>query len=146
MSALSNQLVAEARQFLGTPFRHQGRVPGEALDCAGLVVLAATHAGLTVIDRSGYSREPDGHTLEQYADEQPCLLRIAAGDIEPGDLIMLRIKRDPQHLAIVGSSMVEPNRLTMIHCCAASGRVVEHDLSRNWHARIVAAYRFQAPE
>jgi hypothetical protein len=145
MPALSEQIVAGARELIGTPFRHQGRVPGEALDCAGLAVLVATGAGLPVIDRRCYGREPDGQTLERSTDEQPCLVRIDTAYIEPGDLLLLRIKHDPQHLAIVGASPVDPDQLTMIHCCAASGRVVEHDLSRNWHVRIVAAYRFQVP-
>ena len=142
MAEIAEQIVAAARQMLGTPFRHQGRVPGEALDCAGLAVLSASTAGLPVTDRRCYGREPDGQTLERSIDEQPCLMRIDAADIAPGDLLLLRIKHDPQHLAIVAASQIEEDRLTMIHCCAASGRVVEHDLTRNWHVRIVAAYRF----
>jgi cell wall-associated NlpC family hydrolase len=142
MAEIADQIVAAARQMLGTPFRHQGRVPGEALDCAGLAVLAASTAGLTVTDRRCYGREPDGQTLERSIDEQPCLVPIDTAYIAPGDLLLLRIKHDPQHLAIVASSQVEDDQLTMLHCCAASGRVVEHNITRNWYVRIVGAYRF----
>lgn len=142
MAEIADQIVSAARQMLGTPFRHQGRVPGEALDCAGLAVLSASSAGLTVTDRRCYGREPDGQTLERSIDEQPCLVRIDIADIAPGDLLLLRIKHDPQHLAIVASSEIEPDRLTMIHCCAASAKVVEHAITRNWYVRIVCAYRF----
>ena len=37
----SADIIAIARACLGTPFRHQGRIPGVALDCAGLVVAVA---------------------------------------------------------------------------------------------------------
>jgi hypothetical protein len=40
-------LVAEARRWLGTPFRHQGRIRGEGVDCIGLVLEPARALGLT---------------------------------------------------------------------------------------------------
>ncbi|MBK8745664.1 MAG: peptidase P60, partial [Propionivibrio sp.] len=38
-------ILAAARACIGTPFVHQGRIPGLALDCAGLVVAVAQAIG-----------------------------------------------------------------------------------------------------
>ena len=40
----ANGIIASARACLGTPFLHQGRIPGVALDCAGLVGIIADSA------------------------------------------------------------------------------------------------------
>jgi len=51
----ADEILAAARACLGTPFLHQGRIPGVALDCAGLVVAVAQAIGADYVDRTGYS-------------------------------------------------------------------------------------------
>jgi branched-chain amino acid transport system ATP-binding protein len=55
-------LVAEARCWLGTPFRHQGRIRGQGVDCIGLVLEPARALGLTDYRPGAYSRLPDAGT------------------------------------------------------------------------------------
>ncbi len=45
-----DEIVAYARSLERTPFRHQGRVPGVGLDCAGLVECIAEHFAITPAD------------------------------------------------------------------------------------------------
>ena len=139
------RIVAEARTWLGTRFHHQGRVKGVGVDCAGLVVGVAQAVGISINDCSDYTRIPDGELLKQLCDQQ--LISIARHDIAVGDVLLFRIEREPQHLAIVGN--YESNSLgdcgdghfSMIHAYAPARCVVECRLDAIWLHRLVAAYR-----
>ena len=41
----ADDIVNAARECVGTPFRHQGRVLGVGLDCAGLVLMPFSAVG-----------------------------------------------------------------------------------------------------
>ena len=131
-----DDILDAARALIGTPFRHQGRIPHIALDCAGLVVAVARAVGADYVDQTGYSRSPSGGLLESALDGQPGIARIAIGERAPGDVLLMRFSGDPQHLAIFGSG-------TIIHAYEAVGEVCEHDMTPNWARRIVRAYRFK---
>jgi hypothetical protein len=86
-------------------------------------------------DFAGYARTPDGRTLRNAVETQaiPTSTRL------PGDLLLLRFDREPQHLAIATD-------LGMIHSYAAARRVVEHRIDAEWLARIVGVWRFPGVE
>lgn len=125
-------IVAAARANLGTPFRHQGRIPGKALDCAGLVVVTARAVGLEPLDFAGYPRRPFAGLMEQVLDAQPCLRRVSRVP-QAGDVLLMRFDGDPQHLAICAGQ-------TIIHAWAQPGRVAENDFTPDWQRRLVAVY------
>lgn len=125
-------IIAAARKELETPFRHQGRQPGMALDCAGLVVAVARSLGIDPVDVSGYARVPSG-ILQSILDQQPCLVRVVT--MQPGDILLMRFRGDPQHLAIYAGD-------TIIHSYETVGRCCEHDFTDLWRRRVVAIYRF----
>ena len=131
---MTADIIAAARQFAETPFVHQGRIPGMALDCAGLVVMVAKTLGLEYHDQTGYARRPSGGLLEAALDAQPCLERITA--LEPGCVLLMRFKDDPQHLGIYTGE-------TIIHAWQPVGKVCEHTLDAAWQRRIVRIYRFK---
>lgn len=128
----ADEIVAAARAQVGTPFRHQGRRPGEALDCVGLgaVVAGRWH---DVLEPAAYGRMPERGLLLQWIERQPFLHRVEA--MQPGDALLMRFGREPQHMAIYAGK-------TIIHSYAKVGRVVEHNLDETWRRRIVAVYRF----
>lgn len=132
---LADAIIAGARECLGTPFRHQGKLVGRGLDCAGVAIHAARQAGLDVIVVDGYGRHPADGSLEQALAEQTCLQPVSLDDRQPGDLLLMRFSADPQHLAIYTGESI-------IHAYQAAGKCVEHRLSDVWAARIVAVYRF----
>ena len=132
-------IIDAARDLIGTPFRHQGRIPHLALDCAGLVVAVAQAVGADVRDATGYSRSPSGCLLENALDGQPGLVRVAQlAARQPGDVLLMRFAGDPQHLAIYAGE-------TIIHAYEAVGEVVEHGMTDAWARRIVRVYRFKGP-
>ncbi len=135
-------IVTEARSWIGTRFHHQGRLKGVGVDCAGLVVGVAEAVGINVHDYTDYSRYPDGQMLEQVCDEQ--LTRIALNEIQPGDVLLMRFETEPQHLAFVGD--YEFGGLSIIHSYIQARGVVESRLDEVWLNRVYAAYRLPGVE
>lgn len=134
---MSEAIVTAARACLRTPFRHQGRHPGQALDCAGLVLVALRAVDADCRDVPGYGRNPAGHALEDALDAQPCLARVpSVADRQPGDVLLMRFGTEPQHLAICAGE-------TIIHAYQQVGMVCEHRLADVWVARIVRVYRLR---
>ena len=127
-------IIAAARACLGTPFRHLGRAPGKALDCAGLAVAVARTLCLAVDDRDAYARTPANGLLEAMLDAQPCLKRVFRAP-QAGDLLLMRFTGDPQHLAICAGE-------TIIHAWQTVGKVVEHRFTDLWKSRVVRVYEF----
>ena len=127
-------ILAAARSAIGTPFRHQGRRAGQALDCAGLVIHVAAAVGAPYLDFPGYAVRPSDGLLEAALDVQPSLIRVF--EMQPGDILLMRFTGDPQHLAIYAGD-------TIIHAFAAGRKVCEHLLDDVWRARIVRIYRFR---
>lgn len=131
---IADAIVSAARALIGTPFRHQGRLPGIALDCAGVVIVVADQLGLPYADEYGYARQPSSGRLEAALAIQPGLVRIM-GEPQAGDVLLMRFASEPQHLGICAGE-------SLIHAWEAAGKVVEHRIDAVWKRRIVAIYRF----
>jgi cell wall-associated NlpC family hydrolase len=131
-----DDILTAARQCLGTPFRHQGRLIAFGLDCAGVVIHVARQIGVGHIDVDGYGRTPANGQLERTLDAQPCLARVALSERAAGDVLLMRFASDPQHLAICTGEGI-------IHAYESVGLCCEHRLSSLWAARIVRVYRFR---
>lgn len=140
-----------ARQYLGTPFRHRGREPFAGIDCVGLAVLAARECGWEVQDLPDYSRFPIGEQLDAQL-RLNCGAPVAASprlsDMQPGDLISIRMdgpKGPVNHVGIVGD---HPHGLSVIHTYGRiargggrAGKVVEHRIDAEFLSRIQFVYR-----
>lgn len=129
------QTIAYARECLDTPFHHQGRVPGRGLDCAGLIVHVMKSYQLPYDDLAGYPRHPYKGMLEKNLDRQSNLKKIPKAEFAPGDVLLMRFRRDPQHLAILSYN----NRV--VHAYSGVEKVVEHVVDKFWATRVVAVYR-----
>lgn len=130
---IAAEIISAARECLNTPFQHQGRIVGLALDCAGVAVHVASKWH-TVEQPPAYGRLPHDSMLEQWIERQPFLER--ATHPQAGDLLLMRFENEPQHLAINAGE-------TMIHAYQSIGKTVEHNLDDKWRRRIVRAYRFK---
>lgn len=131
MTITREQIVAEARTWAGTKYRHQGRVKGLAVDCAGLVLGVAAALGIPHRRVDGYSRRPDGTLVSEVeAQTDPVVGAVAAGDI-----VVFHWNGEPMHLAILTS----PDHI--IHAFAINRVVCEHRIDEKWRRRIA---RFRA--
>lgn len=137
-------IVAEARRWLGTPYRHQASVLGAGADCLGLV---------RGVWRSLIGEEPEklpGYTpdwAEALGEEtllnaaRQRLREIAVGSAREGDVLLFRMAMGSpaKHAAIVSGE----DRI--IH--AYWGRAVcETRLVPWWRRRIAAAFQFPGVE
>lgn len=138
------QIIAAASECLGTPFRHQARVPGLGIDCAGLLVHCFKSLALPYHDEMGYPRSPYDGLLESILDSQPSLRRITLQEAQAGDWLVMRIRSAPQHIALhAGERGGHPY---IIHASSEHGSVVMHRLDHLWRPRVMRAYRMERPE
>jgi len=134
------QIVAKAREWTGTPYRHQASKKGVGADCLGL---------LRGVWRELVGPEPEAPPpytpdwAEAMGEEQLLtaarahLIEISIGDAREGDVLLFRmgLGHPAKHCAIIAA----PGRI--IH--AYWGRsVCETRLVPWWRRRIAAAFRF----
>ena len=131
------EVVAEARSWLGTPWVHQHRRKGVAVDCAGLVIGVARALGLVVaeFDIGGYARRPNG-TMVSTCDKH--MTRVEQADMQPGDVLVVAIEKEAQHIGILGD--YRHGGLSLIHAASNPGRVVEARLMSTRTMRFAAAF------
>lgn len=131
-------VVAEARSWLQTPWVHQARTKGVAVDCAGLVIGVARELGLVEpdFDVNGYGRLPDGTLLQQCAE---IMRPIQRTEMLPGDVLVVATDTEPCHMGIVGD--YRHGGLSLIHAAMGGlNRVAEHRLMFARNLRFKAAF------
>ncbi|MDZ4253212.1 MAG: hypothetical protein U1A72_11660 [Sulfuritalea sp.] len=133
-------VVRVARSFLSTPFHHLGRQPGIGLDCVGVPICISRELGTVApdFDIPPYTPTPDGHTMMEWCNAH--LTAVSQADMQPGDMIILAIERDPQHIGILGD--YRHGGLSIIHAAsnARPPRVIETRLMFSRSQRFVAAF------
>lgn len=130
-------IVLAARGLLGTPFLHQGRSRLGA-DCAGMVILCERELGSDPPDVAGYGKSPWKDGLREAMEAFYGPARTDGPFV--GDRVLMRFRREPQHVAIVGDYFA--GGLSLIHCHSGVGVVTEHRLSGSrWERFIVGIYR-----
>ena len=143
---IANDIVAQARTWLGTPFHHQARLKGKGCDCLGLIVGVVDElelkdengVKLAAYDEVTYSRQPDGAYLTEKLTG--LLMEVPIAEASAGDLALFKVRENPQHLAILTDY---EGTLGMIHCFAPARKVVEHRLDDDWKLRILKVFRWQ---
>lgn len=143
-------VVAEVRSWIGTPFRHQGRLKGIACDCVGLGIAAARAAGVSeeLIAQipHDYTVRPIGddfrRIMDRYAD------KVELADAKVADVALLAWRRYPMHMGVLGNYLHRGAGapLTLIHADMAAlplpGRVTEQRLDPT-RCTLVGIYRFR---
>jgi cell wall-associated NlpC family hydrolase len=132
--ATSKKIIEKAREYIGTPFRHQGRLKGVGVDCAGLVVGVAKELKISDFDFRAYGAMPNSSKLQIILNEQ--MDKINVSDAKIGDVYLMKFDKEPQHLGI-------KTDIGIIHSYSDAGAVVEHRIDEIWQSRILGAYRFK---
>ena len=136
----ADAIAAEARRWIGTPYRHQASLHGVGCDCLGLV------RGVWRACIGPEPEQPGAYTpdwaeasgVERLADAGARhFVRIEAASFAAGDVLLFRWRDNTpaKHLAIAVSAT------TMVH--AHDGACVcEVAISPWWRRRLAYAFRF----
>lgn len=137
-------IVACARSWIGTPYRHQASCRGAGADCLGL---------LRGVWREVLGPEPEAvprytadwaepaRSEDLLAAARRNLVEVLPEAARPGDVLILRM-RDAgiaKHVGILGDGV--SGTMTLIHAYSGIG-VVESPLTPAWARRIAGAFQF----
>lgn len=115
----AQDMVEEARKWVGTPWRHQGRTR-VGVDCVGLLVVCARAIGLEVEDRTDYGQSPTNDSLLRHLSSY--LTKAHNNQILPGRIGLFTENRFPCHVGIFSDVDGAPH---LIHAFARRRMVVE---------------------
>jgi NlpC/P60 family putative phage cell wall peptidase len=140
MNITRTAIVAEARAWIGTPYRHQASLKGVGCDCLGLI---------RGVWRAVYGNEPEpvspyasdwaeasGHeSLARAAGRH--MVEIDPAHFAPGDVLLFRWRNGfiAKHAAIATASVL------MVHAHDRAC-VTEVAIAPWWRRRLAYAFRF----
>lgn len=136
-------VIAEAREWMDTPYHHQAGIKGVGCDCVGLVTGVGVNCGIIDFDRNSeawnkykaYSMMPDPILMRQGLTD--FLTQIKRDEALPGDIIWFRTDGVPHHLAIL------TDRGTVIHAHRPKQAVIETRIVQFMkEARMLASWRY----
>lgn len=137
-----SRIVAAARRYLGTPFRHRGRSENR-VDCVGLGLRIYQDCGVELPDFRLYGREPSKDGLVERVTsalgEPVATAPVTAAQLQVGDVIVMRFEVEPHHVGIVGDYPY--GGFSLIHACGHNNKVIEHRLSPDIVKRITHVFR-----
>lgn len=145
----SDEIVAEARTWVGTRYHHQAMKKRVGVDCVGLIVGVGKALGFFGADFEEKFREFDGysHVPNPAKMRRGLELFLEPAGIEktevpgPGVIGWLEWRDDlPMHLCIFAAFDI---RLTMIHAYKPIGFCVEHTVDEAWKGRINSFWKFR---
>lgn len=133
-------ILAEARSWIGTPYRHQASLKGVGCDCLGLVRGVWRHCiGDEPETPPPYAPDWAEARGEEALADAACrhLIAVKLDEIDAGDVLLFRWRDGcvAKHAAIAGSTV------TMIHAHDGAA-VCEVALAPWWRRRLAFAFRF----
>jgi len=150
---IPEQIVAQARTWLGTKYHHQGRLKKSArgpggVDCLGLIIGVVAELGLqdgddnplSQADEFNYSMYPERGRLVRSISKH--LKQVPIEKMAVGDVLLFKTFNDPQHVGLL-SRYPNSGELGLIHCNSSAGKVVEQPLSLTWIKMLTHVYRFK---
>jgi hypothetical protein len=127
-------VLLKAREYIGTPYVHQGRAKGAGVDCCGLIICVARDLELSTFDIDGYSRTPPIKTFLKHFQETCTETKAPM----PGDIAIFRI-RHQIHCGIIGNRAYQA---TLIHAYQTVAKVTEHGLDPTWSNLALTYFKF----
>lgn len=140
MTIIRADIVAEARSWIGTPYRHQASLKGVGCDCLGLV-RGVWRALIGPEPERAPPYAPDwaesaGHETLMLAAGRH-LVPVAHDTFAPGDVLLFRWRAHlpAKHAAIVTAADL------MVHAHDGAA-VTEVTIAPWWRRRLACAFRF----
>lgn len=128
------EIVAEARRYIGTPWRRHGRTR-HGIDCGGLPLVVGRHLGAQLQDLAIAARAvPPGETLRMLE-----LNLVERRDLAEGAVAIFADAGDARHVGIVARGA---HGWTLINANAKARKVVEEPMWP-WVPKLVATFDFK---
>lgn len=134
-----NEIITEARSWVGTKWQHQASLKGVACDCIGMV--RGVYASLVspVAVTVNYSQEWPVFKSEEklYNEIKKHLTEIPLDDAKPGDVLLFGFGKGPaHHIGILSYDGF------IIHTWLDIDKVVETRYDDFWRDKTRFAFRF----
>jgi NlpC/P60 family putative phage cell wall peptidase len=140
MTVLRQDIVAETRRWIGTPYRHQASLKGVGCDCLGLVrgiwrAVVGDEPERAPPYAPDWAEAAGNASLAEAATRH--LVAIPLTDIGPGDVLLFRWRANlpAKHAAIVTTSDL------MVHAHDGAA-VAEVAIAPWWRRRLAYAFKF----
>lgn len=142
--ATPTEIITEARTWVDTPYRHQGRTKGVEVDCIGLPIGVARELHIRpdsfflmlARDYRAYNRASIDNSL--YNACKKFVPEVLRRQRMPSDIVLFLIEKELRHAGI----LTENN--TVIHSCDKTKKCVEHVYSKDWQLSTYAVFRLSA--
>lgn len=132
------QIVQAAREYVGTPCIHQGRLKKIGVDCIGLIMGVAKDIGSPLVDKEdyrAYRRKPDrGESIMMRYLRAQC--KESTGKL--GDILVFWTNRPgvPHHMGIKSEGD------KMIHAFTSMKIVAEHSIDATFQSRLMCSFSY----
>lgn len=132
----ADEILAEAKTWLGVPYKYLGRSRA-GVDCVGLPLVVAKALGITNFDTRSYGMDPSPRAL---------LNGLAAAGFtfvregETGDLPVLKVQGSPRHVAIL--ERTPAGVIYLLHAWHPAQKVIREPYIPERYGRLSLAYRF----
>lgn len=143
---MSSSIITEAHSWLGTRFKHQGRIKKTeedlgGCDCLGFImgvgIKTKNNQNLSKFDQANYPKLVTSNIVLEKLNT--LLESVPITEIAPGDILLIRTNNWPQHLVLVVEKT--ESSIIIIHSYIQARKVVKQYLSEEWFHNIVAVYR-----
>jgi cell wall-associated NlpC family hydrolase len=133
----AQDIVKEAESWIGTPFKHQGRIKGVGIDCYGLVVEVARHFGITKYKSPSYGRIPQPGLMWKTLRQE--MIESNLNNAKPGYVFFMAFDKSPMHLAIFDGENI-------IHALALSGKCVKQRFTKEQAQKVRGVFYYKGVE
>lgn len=110
LTGIRKEIVEEALDWEGTPYRYAGYTKGEGTDCSGMVLSV-------YLDIAGIKLPRNSAKQAEFCKH------INSSNVEPGDLVFFATGKDPSRVSHVGI-MIDEDRF--IHASTSKGVVISN--------------------
>lgn len=147
---LQQKIYKEALEWVGTPWIHHQHQKGLGCDCIGLVI----GVGNAVADLNfswtqpqalkfrGYSRLPDPKQMKEGLNLWLVYVGRTFDKAQVGDILWVRINKEPQHLAILGPKMSIVHGDMLPKPKFPNGKVVNRRIRDEERQKLIGVFRY----
>src|SRR5882724_8889590 len=115
-----DEIVAEAKTWLGTPWHHQGRIKGGGVDCVMLLAEVYEAVGIVPhIEPEYYPIDIMMHRGGEHVLGWLEMYGVETKEPEPGDIVIYRFGYSYSH-----GGIIVDNELNIVHAFKQYGMVV----------------------